>query len=404
MQASAFKRAFATVGLLFCALSSFAQTDPGIPQSIGGTPEEVIPGPPGTPPANLAFGWDVAVLGTTALASMPGYGEGTGRVAVFTRDASRIWVRSATLEAGDGIPGNSFGLAVALSDDAALVRAATGVYVFRRSRGVWRQVQKIAEPDGVSFAGIALGRRAAFIGTLSADQTGAVRVYRADGRGRFVRTQHLTARDGATGNGFGSRLALEDDTLVVSAEGDRDGRGAAYLFRRIGPFWFALQKLIAINGVPNDAFGASVAIGDGLIAVGAPNADRDPSVFGECPFAATGAVYVFARHRAFWSLRQQLERTGFSPPCVTLFGEEVAVNRRWLVTGTPTLFPLQFDGSTLFERIDGSFESVTTVASMEGDVPVSRLSGSTLVIGMWFDRGFRTGQGLIYELPRGGGH
>jgi hypothetical protein len=391
------------VGALL-AMSAVAQVKAQDPQYVTPSSEEIGNEFPGN---ELLFGWDVAVRGDTALFSMPDYGgennfelDGFGRVAVFSRNASGAWGRTATVEANDRAPGDNFGLQVALADRVALIGANSGVYVFRRASvdGPWVQAQKITPQVGEVFGALALGNGVAFIQVNALGQAGSVRVLIADRTGRFVRTQRLTAPDGAAGNGFGDELAIEKDTLVVGAAADRERRGAAYVFTHLGPVWFPLQKLIAINGEAGDLFGASVAIGDGVIAVGAPDADPSAEGANLCFIPPSGRAYVFTRRFLLWSQSQDVERVAHSEPCVTSFASDIAVNKRWLVTGSPSFYPWNADGGTLFERTGGVFRPVAPLYAAYDGSPVVRVSGATAVVAIPIERGFVAGSAMIYEL------
>lgn len=96
----------------------------------------------------------------------------------------------------------------------------------------------------------------------------------------------LTATDGAAGDEFGSAVALSDGIVAVGAPGKADngtGSGAAYLFD--AATGAQITKLLPVDGAEGDAFGTSVAIDAGIVAVGAMFEDG---------FAEDGgAVYLF---------------------------------------------------------------------------------------------------------------
>ena len=67
---------------------------------------------------------------------------------------------------------------------------------------------------------------------------------------------------------------MDGDTLVVGAPYKASGQGAAYVYTRTaGETWTQTAKLVASDGVGNDAFGYSVAIDGDVIVVGAPGDD-----------------------------------------------------------------------------------------------------------------------------------
>lgn len=88
---------------------------------------------------------------------------------------------------------------------------------------------------------------------------------------------------------FGQFLALRGDIALIGApgkDGDVHGRGAAYIFTRVGATWSQQAVLTAADGVPSANFGLGVALSaDGTSAlIGAPGDAGD-----------RGEAYVFAR-------------------------------------------------------------------------------------------------------------
>ena len=92
----------------------------------------------------------------------------------------------------------------------------------------------------------------------------------------------ITASDGATNDAFGSSVAVGSGIIVVGAPYDDDNgdaSGSAYIFDLNGN---QLAKITPSDGAADDWFGYSVAVGSGRIVVGAY---RDESI--------TGSAYVF---------------------------------------------------------------------------------------------------------------
>ncbi|MDF1870214.1 MAG: FG-GAP repeat protein [Phycisphaerales bacterium] len=92
----------------------------------------------------------------------------------------------------------------------------------------------------------------------------------------------LIASDGQSGDGFGQSVAYADGIIAVGAYKDDDfgnNSGSAYLFD--ADTGAQLFKLLPNDGAPNDLFGESIALGSGVVAVGAIKHNQ------------SGAVYVF---------------------------------------------------------------------------------------------------------------
>jgi FG-GAP repeat len=94
-------------------------------------------------------------------------------------------------------------------------------------------------------------------------------------------TQATELSDPGSGGNFGDAVAISGDTMVVGGNGDGDQGGAVYVFTGSGSSWTYVTTLNPSNGYDNDGFGYSVAVGDGIIVVGAPDYDGD------------GAAYVY---------------------------------------------------------------------------------------------------------------
>ena len=106
------------------------------------------------------FGISVAVDGDTAVVGAhkddTGAGADAGSAYVFTRDGS-TWSQQAKLEASDADVGDSLGSAVTISGDTAVAGApgdnttagnnAGSAYVFTRSESVWSEQAKLEAPD-----------------------------------------------------------------------------------------------------------------------------------------------------------------------------------------------------------------------------------------------------------------
>lgn len=156
----------------------------------------------------------------------------------------------------------------------------------------------------------------------SLSNSGAVYVFRRGETG-WIQEAYLKASNPGTGSEigdtFGQSLALWEDTLIVGAPGEDsaatgvDGNqgdssaedsGAAYVFRRKGNAWVQEAYLKASNTEAFDGFGSAVAVGDDVVAVGAPAEDSSaPGVNADesdNSMEDSGAVYIFRRDVDLW--------------------------------------------------------------------------------------------------------
>jgi len=225
---------------------------------------------------------------------------------------------------------------------------------------------------------------------------GAAHVYRWNGTAwTFEAT--LVASDGEAGDYFGNDAVLSGDTAIVSAFLDDGVKGSAYVFTRTGSTWTQQAKLVAANGVANDAFGTCVALSGDTAIVGAPNAE-----------AGRGAAYVFARSGATWTQQAQLldpdgateEQFGGA---VSICGEAALVGNRFDVVGANL-----YQGSvTVFNRSGATWTRQAKLVASDGAASdffgcSVALSGDTALVGAYGDSIAHIGQGSAYIFTRTG--
>lgn len=238
--------------------------------------------------------------------------------------------------------------------------------------------------------------------------TGAAHVYRASGAD-WNMVQELLQTGGAVGFSFGQDVAIDGDTLVVSAPGTFDGggvpTGAAVVFEFDGTAWIETTQLFADDGGLNDGFGTSVAISGDTIVVGVP---------------ARTAAYVFERDVGGpdnWGQRIKLGGPAAGP----LFGQDVALDGDTLVVATPGCLAATLlgpcagvgptPGSASVFRGVGVWALEAGLGEGDlGGLPVQEpntfarsvaLDGDTLVIGT-YDQGGSTEPGAAYVFTRSG--
>jgi hypothetical protein len=262
--------------------------------------------------AGDGLGASVAVSGETALvaANLDDIGPNAdqGSAYVFTRGGA-IWTEQVPkLTSNDGAPGDQFGSSVALSGDTALIGArvddiATTVdqgsaYVFDRIGGTFVQGSKLTASDGAlgdEFgASVALDGTTAIIGAhlddiLGAIDQGSAYIFQRIG-GWTQHSPKLTANDGAGGDQFGAKVALNGNTALVGAiednVGSNAGQGSAYVFAQTSGAFIQMQKLTANDGSNGDGFGFGLAANGSNVLIGALSDDVGSSV-------DQGSVYPF---------------------------------------------------------------------------------------------------------------
>ena len=268
------------------------------------------------PRGEAGFGAAVAIDGDVALIGAP-RADGTepftqqGAAYVFRYDGSE-WIEEEIL-LGSGITFfDAFGTAVAIDGSVAIVGAEFGdrsptalntgtAHIFHRVNGGWSEVARLAVTDATSEdsfgAAVAIDGNIALVGSPATDgqnfDSGVVVVYAFDGTS-WAEVQQLVASDSVGGERFGSAVDLDGDWLAVGArfavgEASRFP-GAIYVFHRhpgsSGVTWGEEGKLFHRLSRGFDELGAAVAIDGHTVLGGAP-------VFSDLSLSATGAAFVF---------------------------------------------------------------------------------------------------------------
>jgi hypothetical protein len=324
------------------------------------------------------FGNAVAISGNTMVVGAPqeaGSAAGVngpddnllfaaGAAYVYVFDGTN-WAQQAYLKASNPDASDYFGWSVAISGDTIVVGAygessnATGVngneandslpfagaaYVFVRSGTTWTQQAYLKASNtgqdsfgwsvGISGDTIVVGANleasnATGVNGNQSNNTvpgaGAAYVFVRNGS-TWTQQAYLKASNPGSSDHFGQSVAIDADTIIVGAEGERsdaDGIngnqaddslssvGAAYIFTRAGTNWSQQAYVKASNSGANDTFGWSVAISGDTAIVGAySEASAATGINGnqaDNSAPGAGAAYVFTRTGVNWSQQAYLK-------------------------------------------------------------------------------------------------
>ena len=263
------------------------------------------------------FGVSVAISGTTAVIGAYGENSGpgvnVGAVYVFVRSGTS-WILQARLQTSD-TPG-AFGIAVGISGDTIVVgNSGFGVgplfeigaaYVFVRTGTTWSQQAKLMASDGAQIDqfgnAVGINGDTIVVAAIGKDTPvsggGAAYVFVRTGA-TWSQQAELQSSDIAANDKFGEAIAVEGNTIVISADGDDNASGidagSAYVFVRSGVTWSQQAKLLPTVGVAGAEFGVSVGMSGNTVIVGARAAEIG------------GAAYVFVRSGTSWSQQAELQ-------------------------------------------------------------------------------------------------
>lgn len=239
-----------------------------------------------------SFGISVAIKGDKIVCGAFGNSDfnqsEVGSAYVFQR-MSNGWIQQQELTASDAAPLARFGLAVALSDGTIAIGAdgdselgffSGAVYIFIFDGSQWIEQQKLHAQDARASASfgyhVAISGETLVAGApqdaVGTHTLGAAYVFNQGSHG-WVQQRKLVAKDSDVFDGFGLRVAVSGQTIVVGSQVDHEAAlyaGSAYVYKRNGQSgWSLHQKLFASDAARDDTFGCAVAVSNDTVLVGA---------------------------------------------------------------------------------------------------------------------------------------
>lgn len=255
-----------------------------------------------------------------------------------------------------GVVVDDFGAALAMTSEGTLAVGAPGTDI---GTDTGAGMVSVYTPDGTGFdppqqlmptvqqIDAAFGSALAATDTLLAvgapnlddadgnRDSGAVYAYTAPAPdSSFTLTATLQS---GIGDKFGAAVGVEGSTIVVGAPLADTTRGpdtgAGYVYEGDGSTVPTTPTTTLVpQGIEGDGSGASVAINDGVVVLGAPLATREGEL-------ASGAAFVFRRLDASWAgdaeLSSERELVPLAAQANQQFGASLALTRDLLVTGAP---------------------------------------------------------------------
>lgn len=150
----------------------------------------------------------------------------------------------------------------------------------------------------------------------------------------FTPHSHVLSTETSEGDGFGVAVDVSGNRAIIGAYEDDDkgnNSGAAYVFGyNASTHWELIQKLTAIDGEANDAFGRSVAIEGDRLLVGAYHDDYSIINFN---VVDAGSVYVFDFDGSRWNQTQQLKSGEGVQSIGDLFGFSIDLDADLILIG-----------------------------------------------------------------------
>jgi len=351
------------------------------------------------------FGSSSAISGNIAIFGAPSLVGNAVPGAAYVFDATS-GAQLFKLVASDGAAGDLFGFSVAISGNIAIVGAdrdddngedSGSAYVFDVTTG--QQLFKLVASDGT--AGDSFGNAVTLEGNIAVvgaplangqgNNTGAAYVFDVTTGTELLK---LSAGDGASNDRFGHAVGISGNTVVVGAWSDDDNgvdSGSAYLFdvttgQQIG------SKILAFDGAGSDEFGATVAISGNTVVVGSPDDDDNGTDSGSAYcFDVTSGQLLF---KVVASDGTKTDRFGNS---VSISGNTAVIGSRFgtgAVTNSGSAFVVDV---TTGQEVVKLFASDGATADHFGESVA--IDGDLAVIGASFDDGAGTnsGSGYVYQ-------
>ena len=397
---------------------------PALPQAV--VEEHVLSS--AVPEAGAQFGQSLSIDGDRLAVGATRYpepgGVQAGAVFVMEKDAAGNWSQTALLRSADPAPAvTDWGYSVALDGDRLLVGEPfdqTGVFpegratLFeRQADGTWLQTAELVDPQPGPTARLGqatdLRRDLAAVGYRANEGSGVfdlgrVLLFERQGDGSWSNVFTVGPSPFAEADReFGASVALGEGFLFVGAPrafvvGTTPGR--VEVWERLGNVWTTRPPLTTPGAVPDDRFGASLACDGTRLVVGSPS-DDDGQI-------DVGAAYVFELSGGTWSEVAKLVPAG--APTGAHSGTSVSLSGDRVLVGAP-----DWDGpgdrsgaAVLFERrSDGTWHEVVRFEASEaggidiGGTSVALSDGDAAWGAPWFHSP-TTGPGHVYTASLGG--
>jgi len=230
------------------------------------------------------------------------------------RFANGAWAETQVLVASVGQSADSFGWSVAMSGNFAVIGAkgsagltsvrCGAAYVFERVGTTWFERQKLVPSipfnDGQYGNAVAISGDRIVVGTWFASgfgsDCGAAYIYERNSS-TWNQVALLQPPGLSSNDSFGSHVAIEGDTCVVSSLFDQ-GTGSVTVFKRnVQGVWQFQQTLLGTNVPVPGYFGGSVGISGSTIMASSEVENTAATIRG-------GTVHVFEAVSGVWSETQ----------------------------------------------------------------------------------------------------
>ena len=225
--------------------------------------------------------------------------------AVYPLTIDPLFTEAATIDGPDGQPArfDGFGAVVAMDGDNLVIwNSVDYVIVYSRGTGNSGEEVWIAKEylPALTRPAMAIDNDTIVLGMPDANsRIGEVRVYATDNQTDWTLRATLTDEDGLPGDAFGASVDVNGTFIAVGQPGDDRGTaanaGSAFVFAASGAAWTRQTKLMDATPHPEGEFGGAVAVDGEFVVVGTPGRS-----------AGAGGAFLYRRSAGAWSLETPL--------------------------------------------------------------------------------------------------
>lgn len=301
-----------------------------------------------------------------------------------------------------GRANDNFGLVIAIDEGIVAIgtprvsSSSGGAYLFDASTGelIYTLQTTSGTPEDQFGSSIAIDNGIVAIGAFTdsdnGPRSGAAYLFDASTGQQIMK---LVASDGSPNDYFGASIAIDDGIVVVGAESDDDNgenSGSAYIFdAQTGT---QIAKLLPEDGAPGDFFGNSIDIDNGIVAVSAL-------------YIFDGSAYLFDA-----STGEQLTKLLPSDADPNdQFGHDIAIEDNIVAVGAPRDDDNNTDSGSvyLFNATTGA--QIKKLLADDGDVQDRfgrsvAIESGIVAVGAWGefdDNGPHAGTAYLFDVPTG---
>ena len=281
---------------------------------------------------NSRFGLTLAADGDTMISTTPYQSyEGVvtqGLAFVYVRNnqgtpldrSDDTWEYQATLLPPGAQGYDHFGVSVAISGDTAVIGApnakdANGVhrgavYIFTRTGSTWSLQQKL-DSESYIYTNYGFGSKVAIEGdtilvgaTYYDSSPEYVSVfYRTNGTWSFSQSIGIpySNQPGKLGQAFDSSFVIENKTLIIGFPNYNNDAGRVSIYRLVDEHWTSVQTLTSPDLTNGARFGFSVSLENDELLIGQPGQDDQLSDLG------SAYLFHFNSDTDLWELEQTLD-------------------------------------------------------------------------------------------------